>query len=354
MLRGIAPALLILVGLVLGTDARGASVPAFFWSGRRVFVGGKANALEAATPRSLVNVIERMAGSPSAAAASPGAELHHYVDHAALSGNDDVVGGLPRLVVVLRHAHSAAQLRSTGVLGGIEAAVRGARSALVVPHSYPASGAAALREELRTALPPLQYASAADLTGGGEDEEEGSEWWLQTKLKLRDAADAAGQSPPIVTFVDAAAMDAAQLQLVSERVANATSGSFVALYAPDAQPIDAAAVAATPASRAGERRLLGFPLPYDPFPLPNSAGGGGGAWSCPLGENYDTVSGACFRYISITPNVLFGIAVTIFLIAVTWIGLGCLVQVRTPGYLDQQVDEKVAKERARLLRGKEF
>ena len=71
MLRGIAPALLILVGLVLGTDARGASVPAFFWSGRRVFVGGKANALEAATPRSLVNVIERMAGSPSAAAASP-------------------------------------------------------------------------------------------------------------------------------------------------------------------------------------------------------------------------------------------------------------------------------------------
>ena len=75
---------------------------------------------------------------------------------------------------------------------------------------------------------------------------------------------------------------------------------------------------------------------------------------CASYEVYDQAANACFRYVFMTPTILSGVVIGLFLLFVTWIGLSCLMAVETPPYLDQQVDEKVAKERARLLRGREF
>ena len=296
----------------------GDALPSFFWSGRPYFQDN-AHALETVPSAALSGIVSQLLGMPSASA-----ELSQYVRATELQR------GLPRVVVALLHRGLPA-LQSMAPDSVLASAIRSSASSLAVPHTYGADA---------TDQPPLR-AQVEGLAGTRaslvqlRDAE-----WLRTVVP-------AAAAPPRLLLVEAqgAELEAATIRRAFECIHNETAGNYVIMAA----PLEAGGTA----SRAAARRLLGFPLPDDPFPMP-ATGDSNDGWACPYWEVYDPDFKACFRYIYITPNVLAAAAVVLFLLFVTGIALNCLAEVRTPPYLDMQVDEKTAKERARLIRGREF
>ena len=306
---------LFALALASASQGVGETLPSFFWSGRPYF-RDNAHALESVPSAALSGVVSQILGAKSGAST----ELGQYVRAPELQRE------LPRVFVALLHGGLPA-LQSVEPDSVLASSIRSSTSSLAVPHAYSAgAGKPSLREHIEgLGGASVSLAQLQDTR------------WLRSTV-----SGTAAQPRLLVVEAHGAEGDEAPLRRAFESIHNETAGNYVVMVA----PLESVAAASRPAAR----RLLGFPLPDEPFPMPKTTG----TWACPYWETYDPNYRACFRYIYITPSVLAGVAVGVLLLFVTGVALNCLADVRTPPYLDMQVDEKVAKERARLIRGREF
>jgi len=276
--------------------------PMFMWSGLNYFTDKNVYVNEAVSSSLLGPLIKTIATQ---------SVLPGFEDYMAGTENQS-----PKVILVALYdrltTEEVSGLARTGGLHSLQNVLDSSASSLVVPYTYSNStDADSLTTSLRSQFGEVQEASSADIL---------SATWIKDLTSKGDTA--------VVQVM----MDEAQPDMLSKATAaldQATDGKYLLVLSTKTASIVSAA-------RASSRHLLANPGPMPRVTMCNHED-----------EHFDEQTLTCFRYVYMTPAIMWGIFIGVFGFFTLYLALMCLHGVQTP-------DVWLSKDDPGPAKGKEF